>query len=43
MEELVKEKNEERRNKRMAQFTSSYDYSKYHTKFLDSILEHEAA
>ena len=40
-EELVKIKTEQRKENRLKQFQSSYDYSKYHTKFLDNILEQE--
>lgn len=39
MDEIVREKAEERKNKRMAIYNQSYDYSKYHTKFLDNIME----
>lgn len=43
MDEIVKEKAEIRKNHRIAQVTHSYDYSKYHSKFLDNIMEQEAA
>eukprot|EP00347_Sterkiella_histriomuscorum_P020948 403335841 len=43
MDDIVKEKQEERKKSRIALVTHSYDYSKYHTKFLDNIMEQEAA
>ena len=42
MEELAKEKSEERRKIREERSNFSYDASKYHNKFMESILEEEA-
>lgn len=39
MDDLVNEKVEKRKKERLTQFQSSYDYSKYHTRFLDNIME----
>jgi hypothetical protein len=36
---IVKEKEELRKKKRLDEYASSYDYSKYQTRFLESVLE----
>jgi hypothetical protein len=44
MDEIVKEKAERRKQDRLASsVNASYDPSKYHTRFLDNVLEQEAA
>jgi len=43
MEEITKEKIEARKKEREKKYMQSYDYSKFQTKFLDSVLEQETA